>query len=202
MLGGEEFLTFDDSMKKFKDNIDLVSPVNGYRNLAIFFYDEIINILIQQDKNLYQFSFKTHFCNGVYGVGKTKFGHTLENKDGYLDEAETRSKIWENIKKIIDDIDPQEKKKNSDRLKHEFNLLKNGESKSLFSFLFIHGQKNIELDDYSFESVFKILFYKLMGFFFCFFFFQSLFMLIHYFFHQFSIHNNLRLHETIEEICS
>ena len=169
---------FVEVMGKFSDTTLRNSPVNGYYNLAKYCYEQIINILIEKNEELNQFYYTTHFCNGIFGVGKTKFGETLANESGYLNEKETVNRIWEHIETIIDDLAVQDMMIFAPLLEKEIKSLEEKQP-CQFSFLFQNPKVSQGVQKGSFKNHIKYIFLKLMGLFLAFFLIQiSLFISI------------------------
>ena len=82
---------FKNILNAFKDPGPLIPPVNRFGNLGIYFCDQIFNILLEPTE--YKINYKTHFCNGIWGTGKTKFGEILANTE-YLNESATKDAVF------------------------------------------------------------------------------------------------------------
>lgn len=82
---------FNIKLNAFEDPGVSIPPVNRFGNLGIYFCDQIFNILLEPTE--YKINYKTHFCNGIWGTGKTKFGEILANTK-YLDESDTKDAVF------------------------------------------------------------------------------------------------------------
>lgn len=128
--------SFSAFINKFKDDYNRYPSVNRSRLLGLFFFEQIQNILLKANPESQQFNYQTHFCNGLYGSGKTKFACILADH-AYLNDPTTMQKVLPHvIHNAPPDYNPQCNFDFHGALEKQFQILQNDKSQSCLNFLF------------------------------------------------------------------